>query len=88
MDLATQGGGGDTTAAHLGSLRILKGQRLMLDAKATRTEPITEADRPRSWPITGTTKAFRQLAQRYIKSRKLIASMGLGTNYVTGFKNG
>jgi hypothetical protein len=41
----TQPGGGDTAAAHGALLHILRGQRLMLDAKATGVDPILESDR-------------------------------------------
>lgn len=41
----TQSGGGATVAGHAGLLRILRGERLMLDAKATHVDPIYESDR-------------------------------------------
>jgi hypothetical protein len=37
--------------------------------------------------VTGSTKTFGKLSQGNVKSRKLVAGMGLGTNHVTGFKN-
>jgi iron complex outermembrane receptor protein len=57
---APTAGAGDTAAAHLGSLKILKGERLLLDAKATRTQPITEADRD----VIGGDGAARTLQPR------------------------
>lgn len=41
----TQSGGGETLAGHAGLLNILRGQRLMLDARVTQTDPIYESDR-------------------------------------------
>ena len=41
----TQGSAGSTMAGHAAYLRIQKGQRLTLDAKATKTDPILESDR-------------------------------------------
>lgn len=41
----TQSGGGETLTGHAGLLRILRGERLMLDAKATHVDPIFEGDR-------------------------------------------
>lgn len=41
----TQSGGGATTTAHAGLLKIMRGERLMLDAKATHIDPILESDR-------------------------------------------
>ena len=53
----TQSGGGDTAAAHAGLLHILRGQRLMLDAKVTQVDPILESDRD----IIGGEGQFRSL---------------------------
>ena len=52
-----QAGGGDTAAAHAGLLHILRGQRLMLDAKVTEVDPILESDRD----IIGGEGEFRSL---------------------------
>nr|QQZ51824.1 hypothetical protein JKL49_13595 [Phenylobacterium glaciei] len=41
----TQGSAGSTVAGHAAYLRIQRGQRLTLDAKATKTDPILESDR-------------------------------------------
>ena len=41
----TQGSAGTTAAGHAAYLRIQRGQRLTLDAKATKTDPILESDR-------------------------------------------
>ena len=41
----TQGSAGTTAAGHAAYLRIQRGQRLTLDAKATKTDPIRESDR-------------------------------------------
>ena len=41
----TQDGGGQTAMGHGSLLHILRGQRLMLDAKVTGNEPIYEGDR-------------------------------------------
>ncbi len=59
-DTEPTAGAGDTAAAHLGYLKILKGQRLLLDAKVTRTQPITEADRD----VVGGDGAARTLQPR------------------------
>ncbi|HEY9233778.1 MAG TPA: hypothetical protein VIP08_01970, partial [Phenylobacterium sp.] len=41
----TQSGGGASASGHAGLLRIMRGERLTLDAKATHTDPIFESDR-------------------------------------------
>ena len=41
----TQGSAGTTAAGHAAYLRIQRGQRLTLDAKATKVDPILESDR-------------------------------------------
>lgn len=41
----TQGAEGTTVAGHAALLRIQRGQRLTLDAKATKVDPILESDR-------------------------------------------
>lgn len=53
----TQSGGGETTLAHGGLLKIQKGRRLTLDAKVTQVEPILESDRD----VAGGEGAFRTL---------------------------
>lgn len=53
----TQSGGGETLAAHGGLLRILQGQRIMLDAKVTQVDPIYESDRD----VVGGDGSFRSL---------------------------
>ncbi|WP_310542615.1 hypothetical protein [Phenylobacterium sp.] len=45
VQVPTQGAAGSTAAGHAAVLRIRRGQRLTLDAKATRSDSILEADR-------------------------------------------
>ncbi|MDO8911348.1 MAG: hypothetical protein Q7V13_05840 [Phenylobacterium sp.] len=45
VQVPTQGAAGSTVAGHAAVLRILRGQRLTLDAKATQSDAILEADR-------------------------------------------
>ncbi|MDP2010642.1 MAG: hypothetical protein Q8K11_10725 [Phenylobacterium sp.] len=45
VQVTTQGAAGSTVAGHAAVLRILRGQRLTLDAKATQSDAILEADR-------------------------------------------
>lgn len=54
----TQDGGGQSATAHGSLLHILRGQRLMLDAKVTGNEPIYEGDRD----IVGGEGDFRTLS--------------------------
>ncbi len=53
----TQSGGGATEAAHASLFHILRGERLLLDAKATQVQPILESDRD----VVGGDGAFRTL---------------------------
>ncbi|MDP3659338.1 hypothetical protein [Phenylobacterium sp.] len=55
----TQSSGGETVGAHAGLLRIRRGERLTLDAKATRVDSILESDRD----VVG-GDAFRTLQPR------------------------
>ena len=45
VQVPTQGAAGSTVAGHAAVLRIQRGQRLTLDAKATQSDAILEADR-------------------------------------------
>ncbi|HQT52847.1 MAG TPA: hypothetical protein PKX06_05105 [Phenylobacterium sp.] len=45
VQVPTQGAAGSTVAGHTAVLRIQRGQRLTLDAKATQSDAILEADR-------------------------------------------
>lgn len=56
----TQDGGGQSATAHGSLLHILRGQRLMLDAKVTGNEPIYEGDRD----IDGGQGDFRTLSPK------------------------
>jgi outer membrane cobalamin receptor len=73
----TQSGGGGTLAGHAGVLKILRGERTMLDAKITSTDPIYESDRD----ITGGDGAFRSLQAKSLEAT-------LNAVYARPFENG
>lgn len=73
----TQSGGGETAAGHAGLLRIRQGQRLMLDAKASKTGSILESDRG----IVGGEGDFRTLQPES-------SSVTLNAVYARPFANG
>ena len=53
----TAAGGGETIGAHGARLNIRRGQRLMVDARSSRTGAISESDRD----VVGSSGAFRTL---------------------------
>jgi len=81
----TQSGGGDTAAAHGALLHILRGQRLMLDAKATEVDPILESDRDVIGRGDGAFRTLQPQSTDVVLNAVLARPLGRG---VSGSLNG